>query len=289
MCFKLWYTETAANKNGVGILIDKSLTNGVVDVKRQGDRIILVRLVVGDLSLQRNKREDKRTCLDCKVIQGECVVSQHKLVVADFCFRLRARWDKQAKVVRTKWWKLKGEASEDFKRRIIAEGSWEEGEDADNTWGKMATCIREVDAEVLGVTKGSKCATKDTWWWNEDVQKALKEKKECYKRVFHDRSTDNIGRYKVVKKIAKLSTKEGEKDVYKMARSRDRKTRDLNEVKCIKDARDQLLVKEDIKLRWREYFDNLFNGDSVSTWMTPLMMPIDTLCVGSKRPRLEKP
>ncbi|WVZ96601.1 hypothetical protein U9M48_042217 [Paspalum notatum var. saurae] len=50
-----------------------------------------------------------------------------------------------------------------------------------------------------------------------------------------------------------------------MARFRDRKTRDLNQVKCIKDARDQLLVKEDIKLRWREYFDNLFNGESEST------------------------
>ncbi|WVZ50242.1 hypothetical protein U9M48_001516 [Paspalum notatum var. saurae] len=51
-----------------------------------------------------------------------------------------------------------------------------------------------------------------------------------------------------------------------MARFRDRKTRDLNQVKCIKDARDLLLVKEeDIKLRWREYFDNLFNGESEST------------------------
>jgi hypothetical protein len=26
-------------------------------------------------------------CLDCKVISGECVVPQHKLVVAEFCFR----------------------------------------------------------------------------------------------------------------------------------------------------------------------------------------------------------
>ena len=64
----------------------------------------------------------------------------------------------------------------------------------------------------------------------------------------------------------RLSTKEGEKDLYKMARVRDRKIRDLNQVKCIKDARDQLLVKEeDIKLRWRVYFDNMFNGESEST------------------------
>jgi exonuclease III len=32
--FKLWYSGTMANKNGVGILIDKILKDGVVDVKR---------------------------------------------------------------------------------------------------------------------------------------------------------------------------------------------------------------------------------------------------------------
>jgi hypothetical protein len=35
------------------------------------------------------RREDRHACLDCKVISGECVVPQHKLVVADFRFRAR--------------------------------------------------------------------------------------------------------------------------------------------------------------------------------------------------------
>jgi hypothetical protein len=35
------------------------------------------------------KREDRHTCLYCKVILGECVIPQHKLVVADFRFRVR--------------------------------------------------------------------------------------------------------------------------------------------------------------------------------------------------------
>ena len=43
-----------------------------------------------------------------------------------------------------------------------------------------------------------------------------------------------------------LSMKEGEKNIYRMARAHhDRKTRDSNQVKCINDERDQLLVKED--------------------------------------------
>ena len=32
-------------------MIDKSLKNGVVGVRRQGDRIILVKIVVGDIVL----------------------------------------------------------------------------------------------------------------------------------------------------------------------------------------------------------------------------------------------
>jgi exonuclease III len=47
--FKLYYTCTMTNKNGVGIVLDKSLKDRVVDIKRQGDKIILVKLRVGDL------------------------------------------------------------------------------------------------------------------------------------------------------------------------------------------------------------------------------------------------
>jgi hypothetical protein len=47
--FKLWYTDTTITKNGVGIMLDKRLKDGVVDIKRQGDKIILVKLPVGDL------------------------------------------------------------------------------------------------------------------------------------------------------------------------------------------------------------------------------------------------
>jgi hypothetical protein len=42
--FKLWYTRTTANRNGVGVLIDKSL-EWSIDVRRQRDMIILVKLI----------------------------------------------------------------------------------------------------------------------------------------------------------------------------------------------------------------------------------------------------
>jgi exonuclease III len=42
---KLCYTGKERSRNGVCILIDKSLKNGVVAVRRQGDRIIMIKLV----------------------------------------------------------------------------------------------------------------------------------------------------------------------------------------------------------------------------------------------------
>jgi hypothetical protein len=67
-----------------------------------------------------------------------------------------------------------------------------------------------------------------------------------------DRSADNIEKYKMAKKATKrvvseargrayedlyqrLDTREGEKDIYKMAKIRERKARDVDQVKCIKD------------------------------------------------------
>ena len=61
----------------------------------------------------------------------------------------------------------------------------------------------------------------------------------------------------------KLDTKEVEKDIYRITRIRERKTRDLCTVRCVKDEDQKVLFRdEEIKERWREYFDKLFNGSS---------------------------
>jgi hypothetical protein len=70
-------------------------------------------------------------------------------------------------------------------------------------WMKMATCIRKVASEEFEVWKGSRREAKDTWWWNVKVQKAIKEKKGCFHRLYLDRSADNIEKYKMAKKATK--------------------------------------------------------------------------------------
>ena len=80
------------------------------------------------------------------------------------------------------------------------------------------------------------------------MQRAIKEKKECFKCLHLDKSAANIESYKLAKRVAKravnvakgkayddlyqrLRTKEREKDIYRMARIRERKTRDINQIK----------------------------------------------------------
>ena len=71
-------------------------------------------------------------------------------------------------------------------------------------------------------------------------------------------------RVKVYKKVyEQLDIKEVENDIYRIARIRERKTRDLCTVRCVKDEDKKILVRDEkIKEKWREYFDKLFNGSS---------------------------
>ena len=91
-----------------------------------------------------------------------------------------------------------------FKERAFKEGPWEKGGDADNMWMKMATCICKVASEKFAMSRGSGSEAKDTWWWNDGVQKAIKEKKNCFGLLYLDRSADNIEKYKMAKRAAKL-------------------------------------------------------------------------------------
>jgi hypothetical protein len=98
---------------------------------------------------------------------------------------------------------FKEDVARTFKERVLNEGSWHKGGDANSMWMKMITCIRKVVSEELRVTKGGKREAKEIWWWNENVKKTIKEKKECFSRMHLDRSANNVEQYKVTKKTAK--------------------------------------------------------------------------------------
>ncbi|XP_056695017.1 uncharacterized protein [Spinacia oleracea] len=93
----------------------------------------------------------------------------------------------------------------------------------------MEHTLKGVAKEVLGQSKIIMPPSKDTFWWNEVVQQAIRSKRECYKELGKCRSDENYEKYKEAKREAK---------------------------KVVREAR-----AKEIKDRWRFYFDKLFNGD----------------------------
>ena len=128
-------------------------------------------------------------------------------------------------------------------------------------WNEMVGCIKRVAKEVLGESRGKVQSSKETWWWNDEVQNTIRDKRYCYTNQQKTKNIVDLERYKNAKKEAKkavfkayddlyhkLGTKEVEMGIYKLARIRDRKCRDLDHVRCIKNEDQRVLVKdEDIK------------------------------------------
>ena len=70
-------------------------------------------------------------------------------------------------------------------------------------WDKTIKILRKTAETVLGVTFGKRKGDRETWWWNEEVQESIKEKKEAKKTwdKIRDEITEKI--YKEKKSKAK--------------------------------------------------------------------------------------
>ena len=127
---------------------------------------------------------------------------------------------------------------------------------------------------------GKRKGDRETWWWNEEVQKCIKEKKEAKKAwdKIRDKNTKKIYKEKKNKAkkavamakgrvydnfYARLETKEDEKELYRLARQRDRAGKDLQHVRVIKDENGNVIVNsEEVLKRWKDYFEKLINEEN---------------------------
>ena len=58
----------------------------------------------------------------------------------------------------------------------------------------------------------------------------------------------------------KLETKKGENEVFKIAKQRNKQSKDVQQVRVVKSKTGKILMeKEKVKQRWKKYFDNLIN------------------------------
>ena len=62
---------------------------------------------------------------------------------------------------------------------------------------------------------------------------------------------------------ARLETKEGEKELYRLARQRDRAGKNVQNVTVIKDENGNVMINSEAVLkRWKEYFEKLMNEEN---------------------------
>ncbi|KAK3542544.1 hypothetical protein QTP86_028677 [Hemibagrus guttatus] len=149
-----------------------------------------------------------------------------------------------------------------------------------NDWETTADVLRKTGRKVLGVSSGRRKEDKETWWWNEDIQDSIQRKRLAKKKWDMDRTEENRQEYKelqcrVKREVSKakqkaydelytrLDTREGQKDLYRFARQRDRDGKDVQQLRVIKDRDGRVLTSEEsVQRRWKEYFEELMNEEN---------------------------
>ncbi|KAK3565386.1 hypothetical protein QTP86_007665 [Hemibagrus guttatus] len=87
------------------------------------------------------------------------------------------------------------------------------------------------------------------------------EYKELQRRVKREVSKAKQKAYDEL--YTRLDTREGQKDLYRLARQRDRDGKDVQQVRVIKDRDGRVLTSEEIvQKRWKEYFEELMNEEN---------------------------
>ncbi|KAI8572339.1 hypothetical protein RHMOL_Rhmol01G0190600 [Rhododendron molle] len=63
-----------------------------------------------------------------------------------------------------------------FKGKMFQQARCALDGDSNSMWNTMANTIRRVLKELLGESKGKGSISKETWWWNDEVQTILKQR-----------------------------------------------------------------------------------------------------------------
>lgn len=216
---------------------------------------------------------DRRMIMNVKVIPGETMDSDHRLLVADF--RIRAEKNNvldKRKIVKVE--SLKEQNKKDAYRNRVGEKINQL--EREEIFMGLQEKIMEAAGEELGYRYVGGTRRRHTRWWNEEVEEAVKVKTIKMRRWLKGRTVQSRQEYvaarnraETVKRHAKREEARkmaeelaedaagNKKKIFKMARTyRAQKKRQNN----IKNKEGETLVEAgEINNRWTEYFEELLN------------------------------
>jgi len=128
-------------------------------------------------------QEYKVKIRNVKVISSEECVPKHKLLVMDMWFKGTRSWRRKFEP-RVRVWKFKEKKTcEDYRCMVgdkVEEAIWK-GLGVNDYWLQIKGIMMQSAQDICGITKGPR-RHKETWWWNEDVAEAVREKKTRYRK-----------------------------------------------------------------------------------------------------------
>ncbi|KAK3566834.1 hypothetical protein QTP86_004561 [Hemibagrus guttatus] len=232
--------------------------NGHVGEGNTGDKEVMGKFGVNERNLEGQMVVDFAKRMDMGVVNTYFQKrEEHRVTYKSGGRRTQMKRSKIEIKKKTKWWKLKKEeCCEEFRQKLRQALGGQVVLPDD--WETTAELIRETGRKVLGVSSGRRKEDKETWWWNEEVQDSIQRKRLAKKKWDMDRTEENRQEYKElqcrVKRVVskakqkayeelytRLDTREGEKDLYRLARQRDRDGKDVQQ-KVDKIRKDEVRV-----------------------------------------------
>nr|GEX77477.1 hypothetical protein [Tanacetum cinerariifolium] len=277
--YKLWYSGSSTARNGVGIILIGRLKDNVVRVTRRSDRIMAISVIIEGETVNVISAyapqvglsdADKKRFWDALYdLVRECLADQRLIIRGDLNGHISAAVDGYAgftEVLGLEIGMKKGsgghntqidyllvcrgdlKACKDCRaflvetfRATVSDKLAMEDMSASNTnqmWNTLARVMKDAAKDSLA-TKQSRF--KELLSCREDNQEDIDRAKERYNaakreaRIAVDKVKDKA--YEDLYK--KLDSKDGVNDIYKIAKARERRRRDIGNMRYIKDEGDE--------------------------------------------------
>ena len=233
------------------------------------------------------RRNFRGNVTNVKVIPGEEVVQQHFLLVCDFNVRIPPQ-KKRKFVPRLRSWKLRDPAviskyHDVFQTKAASVVSSQVDNPVEASWSNLKTPLLEATKETCGLSSPHQWRP-ETWWWNDEVDAAIKSKRalyKTYKSLRKQGDTPGVAKAKADYDIAKRHARrevwlakqaasvetfkavdpQGS-NIYRIARQMSRENQDIVGENCVKNDAGQLSLTDEDKMKaWVEHYSKLLNDE----------------------------